>query len=306
MNTMPPGSNHHHTQTRWTSDDVLAVQWVVMRYLAMTPAPADTIQRRLHWADHMLPCLQNPSMKGFGFAEIPDAGPLVALCSFVANCQRRADDHEWCRAVLNEAQVNLSDLLSDIRPFAHLYVFPHDVPVQQFQPCPDHYALVPLDELPYGHTMHSCDHKDRFETTLNTIKLRAKILRLGLSTGNDTHAQTKAGRRLAKAITRGKVAPCQLHPPGLDWDHLNTLAQQIRTTVTPWTETSVVEAVQQLPDLNDIERLTLTHLFTDPIRWDLGFPQVAGGQHRICGYRTAGATHAFVATGRPKPSATSL
>ena len=123
-------------------DDVLGVQWVVMRFLAVGSIPATTIQRRLHWADHMLPCLQSPAMMGQGFDQVPDGGPLTALCSFIANCQSRTDELEWCRAVMRKAQVDVPQLLADIAPLAHLYSDPHSVPVQIFQPDPSAYALV--------------------------------------------------------------------------------------------------------------------------------------------------------------------
>lgn len=261
----------------------------------MGSPPMRTIQRRLHWADHMLPCLYSPGLKGVGFNAIADVGPLVALCSFVTNCAHNPDDYEWCRGVLKEARVDYVDLLDTIAPLAHLYTDPHDVPVQHFRTDPDDYALVPLSELPFGHTMHRCGHAKRFETDLAAIQRRNKVLRLvGRKLRPDTE-QAEAGRRLTVSVINGDVGPCHQHPTGVDWAKVNVHAEQIRTSTQPWTRQSVENAVDRAVGLTLQEQDLLRKLFVDPIRWDQGLPQVAGGQHRLCGYRVAGATHAFVA-----------
>ncbi len=287
---------HYDSPTRWTRDDVLAVQWVVMRFLAMGSPSVATIQRRLHWADHMLPCLESPGgMKGTGFDTIPDVGPLLALCSFVTNCAHNPDDTEWCRNVLREAQVDYLALLDTIAPLAHLYANPNDVPVQHFRTTPNDYALIPLADLPYGHSMHTCGHAERFEADLTAIRRRNKALRFVGRKHNPDAEQAEAGRRLTLAVINGAVDPCHQHQTGIDWTKVNSRAEHIRTTTTPWTKQAVEATVASAPGLTPNEQDLLRKLFVDPIRWDRGTTQVAGGQHRLCGYRVAGATHAFVA-----------
>lgn len=293
--TAPP------TPDRWTVDDVLAAQWVIMRFLAMGTPSRETIQRRLHWADHMLPCLQTPCVKGFGFDQIPDVGPLLALCSFLSNCQRRPDDWEWCRAVLREAQVDVPTLLATVEPLAHLYAEPHDVPVQIFQSHPDAYALVPLEELPYGGSMHNCDYQSYFDDEKRRIGRVPRFLRLPVQPRDDKGERTEAGRRLTEAVIRGELdgRSCRQHQDPIDWVKVNAAAERIRTTVRPWTKENVRTASEGADHLTQAERLRLKNLFVDPIRWDRGEREVTGGQHRLCGYRLTGATHAFVSVGLP-------
>jgi hypothetical protein len=283
--------------TRWTEDDILGVQWVIMRFLAVGSTPRETIQRRLHWADHMLPCLQTPSVKGFGFGQVPNVGPLLALCSFITNCQRRPSDWEWCRTVLHEAQLDLPEMLAAIEPFAHLYADAQDVPVQIFQCHPDAYALVPLTDLPFGHSMHSCAHEGYFDAQHNRIVRRAKVLRFVGKPRDESAERTEAGRRLTCAVSIGELDPCFQHATPIDWGKINRAAEHIRTTVRPWTRATVQAASQQATGLSDAELTRLENLFIDPIRWTPGSPEVVGGQHRLCGYRVAGQTHAFVAIG---------
>lgn len=277
----------------WSVDDVLAVQHCVMRSLANYPYPNRVTRRRLASADHLLPRLYDPGLVGLGNAA---PGPLVALCSFLVANQSDPDDWEWCRDVMREAQISVPEMLAAIHPLAHLYTFSHDVPVQIFQEDPAYYALVPLAELPYGHSMHNCGHKVTFEKELRHAQVRNLPRRL-LGRGSAAATlETEAGRRLTSAVAKGTVTPCHLHL-AIDWETLNAHAEEIRTTVRPWTRDNVKSAATATEGLSDRERIILQNLFLDPIRWNRGSSRVTGGQHRLCGNRAAQATHAFIAIG---------
>lgn len=282
---------------RWTVEDVAHVQWVAMRFLAAKTGSTDTIQRRLHWADHMVPFLQCPITAGVGFGDIPGVGPALALGSLIANCQRHPEDIDWCRWVMDEAGIDVPALLTTLEPVAELYDNPQHVPVQVFQPRPGNYALVPLTELPHGHSMHSCGHKDFFQRELARIQRRGRLAALFGRRREESAERTRAGRALTSAVLDGDVAPCPRHDPTINWEAVNAAAEHIQRTVRPWNRDNVIAAAHTAPGLTTEERKRLSNLFIDPIRWDRGEGEVVGGQHRLCGYRVAHATHAFVATG---------
>lgn len=283
---------------RWGINDVLWVHHAAALSLANAFEPTQSHRTRMFLTEDLVPTYDDPTLRGPGFAEVPGCGALVALGTFYARCHHNLQDAEWCRWVLTEAGIEPSDLLADIEPLAHLYENVRDVPGQIFQQDPSHYRLVPLDDLPYGHSMHSCDHQGFFLAEHAKITRRARLAHMLLRHPRDVRAEeTLAGQRLTEAIRNNTIAPCGNHDTTIDWTRLNAAAEHIRTTTRPWTRSNVETAVAAVPDLSAAESQRLRHLFTDPIRWQPGQPQVSGGQHRLCGYRIAGATHAFVAIG---------
>lgn len=285
----------------WTADDVLGVMWVVMRYLASGSESDAVIRRRLHWSDHMLPCLQTPSVKGSGFGDVAGVGPLLALSSFIVNCQRHPDDRQWCRDILEGAQVSMSAIMDGIEPLACLFADSQDVPMQIFQPDPEAYALVTLSELPYGGSMHGCTFQPYFEEQRRKIGRVPRVMRLRGAPRDDQGERVEAGRRLTLAVMRGDLdeRDCEQHQDFVAWDLVNAAAEHIRVTVRPWTREAVQVAARSAEHLTEVERDRLENLFVDPIRWNRGGREVVGGQHRLCGYRVAGVTHAFVSVGLP-------
>lgn len=284
--------------TRWTIDDVLWVHHVAALSLANTFEPTRAHRFRLFHTEDMLPTYYDPKLRGHQFAAIPGCGALLALITFYVRCHRDRADVEWCRWVFREAGIEPSDLLTAIEPLTHLYESVRDVPGQIFQQDPSYYRLVPVSDLPYGQSMHSCGHKELVAVEYSKIARRARWAQTLLRRPrNFPVEETRAGRRLIEAIRQGTIAPCENHQDDIDWTRLNAIAEQIRTTTRPWTRSNVEAAAHAVTDLSAAESETLRRLFTDPIRWQPGQPQVGGGQHRICGYRVAGATHAFVAVG---------
>lgn len=231
-------------------------------------------------------------------AHVDHPNPVAAaIGGFLLVCSADPETWTWAARLFKDLSLDAALLHSQARAVARPNTMPLYSRAVVFLEDPQDYELVPVADLPYGHSMHNCGHMDRFRSERSAVGCGNKFRRIipGKTTADP---DLEAGRRLQRLIDTGELQPCSNHSKYLDWEQAMVDAEAIRQTVRPWTFTAIREHL----DPRDVEPMTdqntlIYNLFSDPIRWPPGSVRVTGGQHRICGARNAGITHLLVGTG---------
>lgn len=164
--------------------------------------------------------------------------------------------------------------------------------VARFDPDPNSYKLLDVNELPVPHTLHSCQHvRDEEREHRSRQQQQGRLARL-IRTIRDVAPHERAAS-VQERVLAGSLPVCPKHRNVTGWDAINRYAEDIRANVRPWSERNVIAAAQAAP-LRFEDQIALQSLYIDPITWDGKDHQVANGQHRLCGLRASGATHALV------------
>lgn len=139
----------------------------------------------------------------------------------------------------------------------------------------DDLAVVAVADLPWAHRPARCAHAGRFE------QIEALY-------PPDSGARTAAiGAHWFFTLTDVDLASCSYHRA--DWSRIADVAVAVYRALTPGAQpatalTAVGEAIG-----DPCERAWCESLFSDPIVWYPGAPNVVNGQHRTCALRASGA-----------------
>lgn len=139
----------------------------------------------------------------------------------------------------------------------------------------DDLVVVAVADLPWAHRPARCAHANRFEQL-------------------EAHYPPSSGARTAAigahwffTLTDDDIAACGYHRP--DWSRIADVAVAVFRALAPGAPpeaalTAVGDAI-----VDPCDREWCESLFTDPIVWYPGAPNVVNGQHRTCALRASGA-----------------
>jgi hypothetical protein len=144
----------------------------------------------------------------------------------------------------------------------------------------DDLRVVAVAELPWPHHPFRCAHAERFSDLEQLYPPGAR----------ETGA---VGAHWHTTLTPTDYAGCGYH--AADWNTAAHAAVQIAQAGIPTSLAALRAAIETLGVPDETAAAALS-LFTDPIGWSPGTPQVTNGQHRVCALRASGAPLAVIDT----------